>query len=230
LDTPRSLHLGFFGHVAIFWANILNRTIIHNQEKLHHWVYHRPAGYGMVSVMNHNSELDEPCVMASMCGSRLLFDSKYMRWVFCAADVCFKDKLNTLFFTNGKALPIRRGGGLDQQELNVAIDKLNAGDWVSIFPEGRVFQLGGPLGPMRPGVGKLIAEAKPTPIVLPIYHYGMEKMRPIGKPPQTGKEVHVLIGDPIEVDDLIAQHRAAGSEPYVIIIILTGVFNALTYD
>jgi len=139
-----------------------------------------------------------------------------MRWVFCAADVCFATRASSLFFENGKAMPLRRGGGLDQPELMHAVDKLNRGDWVHIFPEGRVFQKQeGVMGPSRPGVGKLIAEAERLPAIVPFYHIGMENVRPIGRGPQRGHKVWVIVGDPIHVDDIVEQHRALGSPPYV---------------
>ena len=63
------------------------------------------------------------------------------------------------FFLNGKVLPVRRGRGVEQPIMSLAADLLHRGDWVHVFPEGRVNFSGG-VGPCRWGVGKLICDAK----------------------------------------------------------------------
>lgn len=216
-DVLRSIQLGALGAFARFWLEILNSATVYDNEKLYKAVYGRPHGQGLITVSNHNSELDDPCMIATISRTALLLDSKHMRWVFCAADVCFKTAASSAFFSNGKALPLRRGGGIEQPELLAAVRKLDKGDWVHIFPEGRVFQnQRGEMGPVRAGVGKMIAEAAVPPVILPIYHLGMEKIRPIGRPPQVGHHADIIIGDPIHVDDLLRKHRELGTEPYVV--------------
>ncbi len=63
------------------------------------------------------------------------------------------------------------GRGIDQEGVQIAIDKLNHGDWIHVFPEGKVNQ-SGTLLPFRWGVGKLIAECNVTPTGVPFYHRG----------------------------------------------------------
>jgi monolysocardiolipin acyltransferase len=59
--------------------------------------------------------------------------------------------------------------------------RLLEGDWVHVFPEGRVNQSGTLLHPLRWGVGKLIASVTANspsglpPLVLPIYHTGRQE-------------------------------------------------------
>ena len=216
-DVLRSIQLGSLGAFARFWLEFLNSATVYDNEKLFKAVYGRPPGQGLITVSNHNSELDDPCMIATISRTALLLDSKHMRWVFCAADVCFKNAMSSAFFGNGKALPLRRGGGIEQPELMAAVHRLDKGDWVHIFPEGRVFQRQrGEMGPMRAGVGKMVAEAQQAPLILPIYHLGMEKIRPIGRPPQIGHHADIIVGDPIRVDDLMRKHRELGSEPYAL--------------
>ena len=62
------------------------------------------------------------------------------------------------FFLNGKVLPIERGRGTSQAIMGVAADLVRRGDWLHVFPEGRVEHTGR-LGPVRHGVGKLICDA-----------------------------------------------------------------------
>ena len=62
------------------------------------------------------------------------------------------------FFQSGKTLAIERGKGLDQPVMRVAAQQVAQGDWLHIFPEGRVgYQ--GPMGPFRWGVGKIVCDS-----------------------------------------------------------------------
>ena len=62
------------------------------------------------------------------------------------------------FFLNGKTLPIERGLGLQQPAMQTAAQLLSRGDWVHLFPEGRV-SFSGRLQPCKWGVGKLVCDA-----------------------------------------------------------------------
>ena len=62
------------------------------------------------------------------------------------------------FFLNGKTLPIERGQGLQQPAMQTAAQLLAHGDWVHLFPEGRV-GFSGRLQPCKWGVGKLVCDA-----------------------------------------------------------------------
>ena len=66
--------------------------------------------------------------------------------------------LRSQFFLSGKTLPIERGQGLQQPAMQTAAQLLAQGDWVHLFPEGRV-SFSGRLQACRWGVGKLICDA-----------------------------------------------------------------------
>ncbi|GJQ14046.1 hypothetical protein GpartN1_g5837.t1 [Galdieria partita] len=192
-------------------------------EKLHHWIENRPGGMPLLTVANHRSTMDDPFLVSSIIPFRDLFQPQYVRWGFCAVDMCFTNPLFSRFFNNGKVLPIRRGCGLNQKEIYTAIGMLQKGDWVHVFPEGKVCQKS--LGLIRRGVGKMIAVAKErlgfAPIIVPIYHEGMENVMPQRKEtnelvsilPFSGYDVYVLVGDPIGVEDILEKYKNILSSP-----------------
>ena len=59
------------------------------------------------------------------------------------------------------------------------------------------------------GVGRLIAEARIPPLVLPFWHEGLSDVLPVGKPyiPQIGKRVTVVIGDVIDTKQVLETLR-----------------------
>lgn len=61
------------------------------------------------------------------------------------------------------------------------------------------------------GVGRLILESPVTPIVIPIYHLGMDDILP-NEPPymiRTGKKVTMNYGEPIDFSGMLADLRAS---------------------
>ena len=146
-----------------------------------------------------------------------------VRWSLCSQEYCYeKGALIGTFFFAGKTLPVRRGAGIDHMFLKTFHDKIQQGDWVHIFPEGKIDQCGemrgrGPeaaIGRLKWGVGKLIARADVPPVVVPIYHVGMEKVMPQHKGthriksfvPHVNERVHTIVGEPLDFSDLLMNH------------------------
>eukprot|EP00981_Chlorochromonas_danica_P005044 scaffold1016_cov175-Ochromonas_danica.AAC.2 len=156
-----------------------------------------------------------------------------LRWVLCTENIYFARPWLSAILEAGNVLPIDRAGLIDQPLLHLFSQKLaNEGAWCHIFPEGRVWQNWrfeeneAILGPLRWGVGKIIAHSYSNiPIVLPLYHRGMSsvvpeiecqerKKHPQSALPQSllprrGQEIEVFIGEPLDFRERIATFLAA---------------------
>lgn len=109
-------------------ATFLNSTSVHNGDTLLRLVRSRPSGVPLITVSNHMSTLDDP-VMWGFKGFPIT-DPKLARWVLAAEDICFKNALLSYFFRLGKCIPITRGGGIYQEHMNEALERLSDGAWV----------------------------------------------------------------------------------------------------
>ncbi len=111
-------------------------------------------------------------------------------------------------FHYGKVLPVDRGAGVFQEAMDVVVKKLNLGSWIHMFPGGSR-NIDGSVGKIRNGVARLIAEPSITPIVVPIYHSGMNQILSRGEmiPVAFGKRLYISVGSPIDFGDVISKHR-----------------------
>uniref|UniRef100_A0A2N9EQN4 Tafazzin family protein n=1 Tax=Fagus sylvatica TaxID=28930 RepID=A0A2N9EQN4_FAGSY len=173
VGIPRKLVFMAVGGFSKAVATLLNSTSVHNADTLIRLVRSRPPGLPLLTVSNHMSTLDDP-VMWGFKGFPTS-DANLGRWVLAADDICFKNSLLSYFFRLGKCIPITRGGGIYQQHMNEALERLSDGEWLHTFPEGKVSQEDAPIRRLKWGTASLIARAPVTPIVLPIVHHGFEE-------------------------------------------------------
>ncbi|XP_076933404.1 N-acylphosphatidylethanolamine synthase-like isoform X2 [Bidens hawaiensis] len=170
---PRKTVIMAVGAFAKAVAILLNSTSVDNADTLLHLVRSRPNGTPLITVSNHMSTLDDPCMWGfkgfPTCNADL------QRWVLSAEDICFKNSLLSYFFRLGKCIPITRGGGIYQEHMTEALELLSNGEWLHTFPQGKVYQEDEPIKRLKWGTASLIARAPVTPIVLPIVHHGFQK-------------------------------------------------------
>lgn len=134
----------------------------------------------------------------------------------CAREICFQNELLRQFFLNGKTLPIDRGSGVDQPIMGVASRLLQGGQWLHIFPEGKV-HFSGQLGPFKWGIGKVICDVRRAtgrdPIVLPFHHSGMGRVLPMHHlVPRVGHQVDILVGQPLDLADITCRCYVQGED------------------
>lgn len=128
----------------------------------------------ILTLTNHNSTLDDPLMWAFVSWSTVFFPWR-LRWSMAAHDICFPNPPLRWFFSHVQTLPIIRGSGIHQPTMNHALDILDSGGWVHIFPEGKVnehYLTTRQMLPFKWGIGRLIMESKIPPIIIPIFHIG----------------------------------------------------------
>lgn len=120
-----------------------------------------------------------------------------------AHDICFTNKLHSLFFMWGKCIPVVRGEGPYQPAIDLCIQKLKIGEWVHVFPEGKV-NMEKEYMRLKWGVGRILYETYPIiPLIIPIWHLGMEELLP-NFPPyyfRFGQKLTVNFGKPIDINE-----------------------------
>ncbi|XP_038119539.1 tafazzin homolog isoform X3 [Culex quinquefasciatus] len=201
--------VGFFSKIVIVW---LNKARVHNIQVLENALENRPKDIPLLTVSNHHSCFDDPgmwgLLTLRLLKLRNVCNKNVIRWSMAAHDICFTNKLHSMFFMYGKCIPVVRGGGVYQPAIDLCIEKLKLGHWVHVFPEGKVNMTKEDLR-FKWGVGRIVYETPILPIIIPIWHIGMETVLP-NEPPyylRTGKKLTYNFGEPIDLNSLMESLR-----------------------
>lgn len=172
-----------------------NRTVIEGIDRF--LAAQSRGGRGLLTFSNHVSLLDDPLLIACLP----LGAPDTVRWVAADAFNFFGGPLRGAFFGAGRCVPIVRGAGEDQPGFAFLRDRLLAGEWVHIFPEGgRTRDEGARMRrAFKSGIGRLLDETRP--LALPFYHEGMQRVLPIGaRLPARGQLVRLRFGEIVDCD------------------------------
>ncbi|KAF2074086.1 hypothetical protein CYY_004615 [Polysphondylium violaceum] len=197
------------GLLCKFWLGF-NTVTVHNGDLLTQQVEktHKERN-PLITVCNHISNLDDP-ICWGILPVNLICNASSARWTLGASNILFSNQLRSKFFELGKCIKIVRGDGIYQEGMTEVIDRLTEGQWLNIFPEGRVNQSGSLLY-FKWGVGRMVAECFRktgiTPTVLPIYHNGLQHSMPLGQKaiPRPFQKLDIFVGETIDCEPTIKQ-------------------------
>ncbi|ODV89807.1 hypothetical protein CANCADRAFT_19190, partial [Tortispora caseinolytica NRRL Y-17796] len=180
---------------------------------------------GLLTVSNHVSVYDDPIIWGTLPPD-VHIQSIRSRWTLAAADLCFTNRLVSAFFRIGQTMEVHRfGRGPFQPSLDASVLLLSPHTnytpsvashtpsgtwqprWIHIYPEGKVSQLPGlSMRYFKWGASRLVLEPTVSPIVVPIFHSGLEKVLPETRSPPrfwpryTSDILHFTFGEPLPDD------------------------------
>jgi 1-acyl-sn-glycerol-3-phosphate acyltransferase len=163
--------------------------------------------------LNHNSILDNFAFETAAYLPKVFFQPEYLPVNLADRKNFFgdpssrrlKDRVLSIlgkhFFRHLRAYPVdRRTGDLGQVDRWIELLRNNI---VVVFPEGTRSRTG-EIGTGKPGVGKLIYQARP--LVIPVRMTGMEEVLGVGRiVPRVFHTVEIIIGKPLDLEPFLAQ-------------------------
>lgn len=151
-----------------------------------------PARGPFILAANHTSYLD----------ALLVGGASRRRLRFLMTDLFAKSRILGWFFTWNRVIYVREDGS-NRQMFRDALDSLENGEPLGIFPEGGI-SYDGEMQPLKPGTLSLAAR-KQVPVV-PMYVDGAYAALPrTGRFPKPAR-ITICIGEPIPAADLFPAH------------------------
>lgn len=187
-------------------------TRLVNEQTLYDLVEDRDAEKPLITLANHHSCLDDP-VIWGMLKWKNIFNTRKNRWTLTAQDICYTTKFHTTMFSLGKGIPVIRGDGVYQKGMDFAVERLKNGEWIHVYPEAKVNAEKKQLR-FKWGIGRLVMECPKAPIILPICHFGMDKVLPNSTPQSYRahffQRVTIVIGEPIRISQYLEKLTTSG--------------------
>jgi len=231
-DTTKSIEMALVTLIGRLFFSGLNEATILHRDRLLACTLERPAGTGLMTVMNHTSTVDLPFTLGALMPNKALWEARMLCWTLAALDMCFRDPFRAAFFSNGRLMPVDRHAGIEQPMLGAFSQRLANGEWVHVFPEGRVSR-DGEMAAFRRGAARVLYDAytaeRAVPIVLPLYQDGSHLILGVKKRiPRIGNKVGICVGEPIDVRPFIASLHSQGKSRDEILTALTDLlFDAV---
>ncbi len=186
----------WLGHTLSKWfAKWVCSYRVQNRERLEN------LPEGLLIASNHVSFLDPPLIGAAFREPLHYFARKTL----------FDHPVANFLFTRVNAIPVNQ----DKPEissLKLVIHLLREGEKVLIFPEGERTLDGQLKTEGQPGVGMIVSKAKVA--VLPVRLFGPEKALPRGSGRLKRHPVTLVVGEPLDLSDLLEQSELGTKERY----------------
>lgn len=204
MATPHRKPITPFGPVYRFAVTVLEPVV--ELTTTHEWfgIEKIPAEGGVVLVQNHVTQID-PITSAHIT----LAAGRASRYLAKAS--LFDNPFLGGFLRGAGQIPVKRDVPGGEGAFSAAVDAVNAGELVVVFPEGSVTK-DPDLWPMRGKSGAArIALATGAPVI-PVGQWGAHELMPAyGKPRLRGGRKHIVmkVGDPVDMSDIADDARGA---------------------
>ncbi|XP_067930408.1 tafazzin-like [Watersipora subatra] len=197
----------------------LNGKILYHADRLTSLLDERceerkKKGYNkrpLITISNHRCCADDPLIWGVLLRWRHILYGQ-MRWIPAAAELTFTNPAYSFVFGHGQCVPVVRGRGVYQKGIDFCVDRLNEGQWVHVFPEGKVNI--DDTRRLKWGIGRMIADCEVVPDVIPIWFTGMDRILPNKSPyrPRIGQTVIAFVGEPIKMEQLVVEWKKETSD------------------
>jgi 1-acyl-sn-glycerol-3-phosphate acyltransferase len=188
------------GYTFVVAASIVKPVLF--SVSTHEWLHGTriPATGGCVLVVNHVSHLDP------LTTAHVVYDhGRLPRYL--AKDALFNVKGLGRFLRDAGQIPVARASREATGAYDAAVAAVNDGECVIVYPEGSITK-DPDAWPMRGKTGAArIALATGVPVI-PVGQWGAQEiLPPYSKRPHLfpRRKVRVLVGEPVQLDDLRAQ-------------------------
>ncbi len=159
---------------------------------------------GLMVASNHVSFLDPPLVGIGF----------HQPVYFFARKTLFDHPVANWLLTRINAIPVNQEKP-ELSALRTTINLLKQGEKVILFPEGERSWDGTMKEEGEPGIGMIVAKAKVP--VLPVRLFGAEKALPRGSKRVYRHPVTLVVGEPIEFSEILANKELNSKDRYQMI-------------